>query len=79
MTINQVKRIFTRLLLLVFLLNDTVIVAKNKLPTPTGAGGFDDSVVVGGPINELLPVLAIVAITYGLWSQYKRVNTGIMR
>ena len=81
MNFNQVKRRFTKLLLLVFLLKDTLLVAKNNPnpPTPMGSGGFDDGVVVGGPINDFLPILAIIAITYGVYSQYKKVNTGIMK
>lgn len=48
--------------------------AKNQPPTPKGYGGFDDSYVVGGAIDNLLPYLLIVAILFGLFSIIKKIN-----
>lgn len=39
----------------------------NPIPAPKGAGGFDTGSVVGGPIDNYLPLLFFMALVFGIW------------
>ena len=56
------------------LLSAQSLFAKNELPAPKGSGGFDDGVVVGGAIDNLLPYLMAIAIVYGFYIVVKKIN-----
>lgn len=47
------------------------LIANNNPPTPRGSGGFDDGVVVGGPIDYYLPLLFCVALIFGAFALNK--------
>ena len=38
---------------------------NNHPPTPNGSGGLDDGVVVGGPIDDFIPLLFLLAMVFG--------------
>ena len=57
-----------------FVLSVQNIFATNDLPIPKGSGGFDDTVVVGGAIDDLLPYLMIFAIVYGFYIVVKKIT-----
>lgn len=40
----------------------------NNPPMPRGSGGFDDGSVVGGPIDNYIPILFFVALLLGAWT-----------
>ena len=42
--------------------------ANKKPPIPRGNGGFDDGTVVGGPIDDYIPLLIIGAVLLGVWA-----------
>ena len=44
----------------------------NNIPTPKGAGGFDNGGVVGGSVDAFVPLLIVVAITFGIWTLNRR-------
>ena len=44
-----------------------IFAINNPIPAPRGGGGFDDSVVVGGPIDNYLPFLFFIALVFGIW------------
>ena len=51
------------------LINTVHLTANNPpIPVPRGGGGFDDSVVVGGPIDNYLPLLFFMASVFGMWA-----------
>ena len=50
------------------------IFAEKEPPILKGSGGFDDTVVVGGAIDDLLPYLMIFAIVYGFYIVVKKTN-----
>ena len=57
---------YKSILATVFLsLNTVYLFAKNQPPAPKGAGGFDEDWVVGGPIDDYLPLLFFVALAFG--------------
>ena len=43
------------------------LLAENDPPIPMGSGGFDDTTVVGGAIDDYLPLLFLVAMLLGVW------------
>lgn len=47
--------------------------AKNQPPPPKGGSGFDDAWVVGGAIDDYIPLLFAGAILLGVWviNKYK--------
>ena len=50
----------------------------DRMPTPMGAGGFDDSTVVGGSVDVFVPLLIVVAITFGIWSLNRKRKKDIL-
>ena len=62
---NKFKKILVVVLLAVF--QFTELMARSHPPTPKGSGGFGDDVVVGGPIDNYLPLLFFVALVFGIW------------
>jgi hypothetical protein len=70
----NLKRVFATLS---FLLMQTFVVFAEKIPpTPKGNVGFDDPWVVGGPIDDYLPILFITAVIFGsiMITKYKSRN-----
>lgn len=67
---NKIKIIL--LVVLLFLFQTVQVLAERNLPEPTGAGGFQDGVVVGGPIDGYLPMLFFAALIFGAWTITKR-------
>lgn len=63
---NKIRN--TLLAILVFMFQTVEILAKNQPPAPKGSGGFGDDVVVGGPIDDYLPMLFFVALAFGAWA-----------
>ena len=53
------------------------LIAEVKPPMPMGSGGFDDGVVVGGTIDNYLPLLFSLSLIFGMWviSRRKEVST----
>ena len=51
--------------LFISLINIAQLIAKNLPPAPKGGGGFDDDWVVGGPIDNYLPLLFFMALVSG--------------
>ena len=55
---------------IIFFLNLNLALAKNDPPTPNE--GFDDSGVVGAPIDENIYFLVLLALIFGAYTVYKR-------
>lgn len=71
MKIFNNKNILTTFLLTV--ISVVELLAKGKgFPEPRGAGGFDEGSVVGGPIDDFIPLLIVAAITFGVWALNRR-------
>lgn len=60
----NLKSILVVVLLTVFQFSE--LVARNQPPAPRGSGGFGDDVVVGGPIDNYLPLLFFIALILGM-------------
>jgi len=59
----------SRLLTLLFTISS--FYGFSQPPKTRGSGGFDDSVVVGGPIDDYLILLFFAAMALGAWYIYK--------
>ena len=68
-TKNNILKIF---LLVIFIFQDIVLIAKRR--PPIARGGFKDELAVGESIDDFIPLFILVAITYGIWSQYKKMK-----
>lgn len=64
---NKIKT--TLLAVLLFMFQAVQVLAERRdLPAPPkGAGGFDNGVVVGGPIDDYLPLLFLIGAIVGIW------------
>ena len=72
---NPKYSILTLVVSLLFSVQD--LFADNQHPpAPRGNEGFDTGVVVGGPIDDYLPLLFFVAILLGTWAinRYKKIE-----
>ena len=49
----------------IFLINTVYIFAKHIPPAPKGGKGFDDDWVVGGPIDDYILLLFVMALVFG--------------
>ena len=79
MKIFNPKSIIATLSLSIFSIVE--ILAKgtpDNMPTPMGAGGFDDGTVVGGSVDDFIPLLIVVAISFGVWTLNKRKKEDIL-
>ena len=74
MIFKQIKKRASQLFLLAFVFSNSIIEAETFPPTPKGSGGFDNGGVVGGPIDDYVPLVMLIAIAYVIWSQYKKKN-----
>ena len=64
------KKLYSKILLLAitgFFIPVSNLLAEDPPSPPKGSGGFDDGTVVGGPIDDYIPLLFFVAIMLGVW------------
>ena len=73
----NLKSILVVVLLTVFQFSE--LMAKNQPPAPKGSGGFGDDVVVGGPIDNYLPLLFFMALILGTWMLHKKIKVQIVK
>lgn len=74
---NKFKRILAVVLLFVFQFSE--LMAKNQPPAPRGSGGFDTGDVVGGPIDNYLPLLFFMALVLGTWMLNKKTKVQVIK
>lgn len=70
----KILKIKNTLLIFAFaiFLNIQESIAEIIPPTPKGAGGFDDGVVVGGSIDNFIPFVVVIGIIVGTWAMQKQ-------
>ena len=73
----NLKKVLVAVLLAVFQFSE--LMAKNQPPAPRGSGGFDGVVVVGGPIDNYLPLLFFMALILGTWMMDKKTKVQVIK
>ena len=63
------KKIIHTVLIALFSIGN--VIAKD-VPAPMGGDGFDNGGVVGGPIDDYVPLFMIIALLLGAWRIYKQ-------
>ena len=66
------KNILKIVLFVILLFQDIVLIAKRR--PPITRGGFGDEHAVGESIDDFIPFFILIAVVYGIWSQYKKMK-----